>query len=285
MNVASIVSSLIIIVGCFMPWLQLGALFANRGIDNPDGAIFLVAAIISGAVAINNSTKKQEKNKWVFVVVGILGIVIALLDFSEIRERANSVAEKFNELSNYIEAGKNVSTSNFIGSGLYIVCGGSVGLLLCGVGVFSSKTNQLTTITKSKTDEIPTEIVAPKFSTIEVKEPEILKEVPVKLKTPEEEIENEQYKEKLIKLNSLIETEKNKMFGGGMNDEIRNLLAELVPNKRDGIHLLNCYKVLFKQELIQALTKLNSLYATIKENMKLFIQYDIVNDTFPHDRK
>jgi len=267
-----------------MPWLQLGALFANRGIDNPDGAIMLVAGIISGAVALNNSTKNQEKNKWVFVAVGILGIVVALLDLNEVHERANKVAQSMTELSEYIGEKKNVSTSNFIGSGLYIVSAGSIGLLLCGLGVFSTKPNQTMVVTTPTTEEKPTEIVAPKFAKLEVEEVEVPKETVVKVKTPEE-IENEQYKEKLLQLNTLIETQKKKMFGGGMNDEIRNLLSELATNKREGIHLLNSYKALFKRELIYDLSKLNSSYAAIRDNVDLFVQLDIVNDTFPHDRK
>lgn len=284
MNAVSIVSSLIIIVGCFMPWLQLGALFANRGIDNPDGAIMLVAGIISGAVALNNSTKNQEKNKWVFVAVGILGIVVGLLDLNEVHERANKVAQGMTELSEYIGERKNVSTTNFIGSGLYIVAAGSIGLLLCGLGLFSAKTNTPMQVTTPTTEEKPTEIVAPKFAKVEIEEVEVPKENLVKTKTPEE-IENEQYKEKLVQLNSLIETQKKKMFGGGMNDEIRHLLSELATNKREGIHLLNSYKSLFKRELIYDLSKLNSSYAAIRDNVDLFVQLDIVNDIFPHDRK
>jgi len=267
-----------------MPWLQLGTLFANRGIDNPDGAIMFVAAFISGAVAINNTTKNQEKNKGIFVAIGILGTVVALIDLNEVHERANKVAQGMTELSEYLGERKNVSTTNFIGSGLYIVSAGSIGLLLCGLGVFSSKINQVAIAPIQTTEEIPTEIVAPKFAKLEVEEVEVPKENSVKVKTPEE-IENEQYKEKLLKLNSLIETQKKKMFGGGMNDEIKSFLSELAPNKREGIHLLNSYKALFKQELIYDLTKLNSSYSAIRDNVDLFVQLDIIHETFPYEKK
>ncbi len=219
-----------------------------------------------------------------FVAVGILGIVCALIDLNEVHERANKAAQSMTELSKYLGERKNVSTTNFIGSGLYIVSAGSIGLLLCGLGVFSPKTNQVAMAETPTTEETPTEIVAPKFAKIEVEEVEAPKENVIKIKTPEE-IENEQYKEKLIELNSIIETQKKKMFGGGMNDEIRNLLSELATNKREGIHLLNSYKGLFKRDLIYDLTKLNSSYAAIRENVDFFVQLDIVNDTFPHDRK
>lgn len=283
MNIVSVISSLIIIVGCFMPWIQLGALFANRGIDNPDGAIMLVAGIISGAVAIHNTSKNQEKNTWVFIVVGILGGIVAYLDLSEVRDRAADVAQGFTELSEYVGARKHISSSNFVGSGLYIVAAGSVGLFLCGIGVFgSSNQPAVTGVSTSPNEEM--EVVAPKYAKLDIPEEvnTLVKEE--RVKTPEE-IENEQYKEKLNQLYLAIDTQKGRMIGGGMNDEIRNKLAELVTDKREGIHLLNSYSILFKRDLIQDLTKLNSSYAAARENVDLFVQLDIVEGVFPHKRK
>lgn len=136
----SIVSSLLIIIGCFMPWMQLGTLFQKRGIDNPDGAIMLVTAVIAGAIAVFNLTKKENKNTWLFIVVGLIGCTIFYYNITEINSKANTINEGVEKLSNLYDSNNNVSTLNFIGSGLYILLLSSIGLILSGFGLFSQIT-------------------------------------------------------------------------------------------------------------------------------------------------
>jgi len=132
----TIVSSLFILVGCFMPWIQLGPLFVIRGIDNPNGAIMIVTGIVTCAVAILNLSKKENKNYWIFIVAGIIGLIVFYLDFKEIRSRTAKLKDGLGEFSNLLDSTDKISTIDFIGSGLYIVLLGSIGLILSGVGLF-----------------------------------------------------------------------------------------------------------------------------------------------------
>ena len=127
-NVIAIVCSLIIVVGCFLPWIQVGPLIRNTGVDNPDGMIMLTAAAISVLVAAYNQTKNLNDNKWVYIMVGIIGILVAIFDLNEVDERT----------SNF----RNAVNINVIGAGLWIVGLGSIGLLLCGLGAFQAKTEK-----------------------------------------------------------------------------------------------------------------------------------------------
>jgi len=140
----AIVSALLIVIGCFMPWIQLGALFQNRGMDNPDGAVMLVTAVIAGAVAVFNLSKKENKNTWVFIVAGLIGGAVFYYDITEVNSRANTIKEGVDKLSNLFGGDGNTSKLNFIGSGLYIVALGSVGLILSGLGLFKQATPETT---------------------------------------------------------------------------------------------------------------------------------------------
>src|SRR5690606_11394730 len=104
-----ILSSIIIVVGCFMPWLQLGALYTNRGIDNPDGAIMLVAAIIAGGLAFYNYSQEKPKNTWVYFVVGVIGFVTAYLDLDDVTSRAKIIAESFGQVNSFFSSNGDIS--------------------------------------------------------------------------------------------------------------------------------------------------------------------------------
>lgn len=135
----AIVSAILIIFGCFMPWIQLGALFQNRGIDNPDGAIMLVTAVITGALAVFNLSKKENKNLWVFILAGLIGGAVFYLDISEVNSRATLIKDGIDNISTSLGEKGDVSKINFIGSGLYVVLLGSVGLLVAGFGIFKQQ--------------------------------------------------------------------------------------------------------------------------------------------------
>ena len=136
----AVVSALLIVIGCFMPWIQLGALFQIRGMDNPDGAVMLVTAVIAGALAVFNLSKKENKNTWVFIVAGLIGGAVFYYDITEVNSRANTIKEGVDKLSNLFGGDGNTSKLNFIGTGLYIVALGSVGLILSGLGLFKQAT-------------------------------------------------------------------------------------------------------------------------------------------------
>jgi hypothetical protein len=88
----------------------------------------LISAIVSGAVAIYNQSKNIRHNKWIYVLVGITGIVVAIWDLSEVNSRTRKIQNSFGELSNMFgdSHSDGGSIMNFVGSGLYIVGSGSV---------------------------------------------------------------------------------------------------------------------------------------------------------------
>jgi len=117
MNIISVLSSLIIIIGCLLPWIQFGTKCINRGIDNPDGAILLIASIVSIVIAIYNQTKNQMRYKLIYLVVGIIGIYLVYIDLNVVNKRI------FNSIQS-------------VGPGLYIIGIGSIGLIISGLGIF-----------------------------------------------------------------------------------------------------------------------------------------------------
>ena len=140
----AVVSSLLLAIGCFLPWIQFGAIYQNTGIDNPDGAIVLVTAIVAGAFAIYNLSQKENKNTWVYVAVGVLGVVVFFSDMLEVDSRANKIIEEVDKLTKLYGAEGGASKSNFVGSGLYVVLLGAVGLILSGAGLFNQKESDTT---------------------------------------------------------------------------------------------------------------------------------------------
>lgn len=138
------VSAILVALGCFMPWIQLGALFQNRGMDNPDGAIMLVTAVVAGAVAVFNLSKKENKNLWVFILAGLIGGAVFYFDITELNSRVASIKEGIDKLSTSIGEKSDVSPMNFMGSGLYIVLLGSVGFIISGLRIFKEEKNKST---------------------------------------------------------------------------------------------------------------------------------------------
>lgn len=126
----AIVSALFAIIGCLMPWTQFGFL-QMRGIEG-DGVILLVAAVIAGAIAVFNLSKRENRNAWIFIIAGLVGGVIFYVDISALNERVNTT----------------INVANFIGTGVYIALLGSVGLIIAGlVGLFKRNIEEIQTNT------------------------------------------------------------------------------------------------------------------------------------------
>jgi multisubunit Na+/H+ antiporter MnhB subunit len=264
MNVVAIVSSLIVIVGCFMPWLQLGALFANRGIDNPDGAIILIASIISGALAIYNHINNKTKLKGIYIAVGLLGLIIAYVDLNDVQDRAKQAAHSFGELNDAFGSDREVSVSDFIGSGLYVVGLGSIGLLLTGLGVFGSRPAKKNIELKSTVwRNVPPSAY--------------LSSNPVETYSDEE---SEAYHKKIFRVNELISIQQRRFPLDDETTELQSLLRSMAKTKPEGIHLINVYKQVFKKDLIEELKKMNGV---IYKNLSLFVDLRIIDSRFPHD--
>jgi hypothetical protein len=61
MNIPATISAVFIIIGCFLPWIQMGALINNKGINNPDAMIILGASVVSLIISI------ATKRKWALI--------------------------------------------------------------------------------------------------------------------------------------------------------------------------------------------------------------------------
>jgi hypothetical protein len=87
----------------------------------------------------------------------------------------------------------------------------------------------------------------------------------------------------ILKLHSLIAKEKQKgMFGKSAKNEICLLIQEICKSKSDTLDLINSYNNKLNADLIADLVKLSANYTTIKEILKVFITFDIVEATYPH---
>lgn len=101
----------------------------------------------------------------------------------------------------------------------------------------------------------------------------------------ESEVQNEIYTKKLEELKEKISIEKKKFFGGSVTHEIDTLLKELCNTKDNAIYLIKAYNEVYSKDLISELKGLNTSYDSIKRNVFIFIELDIVEDKFPHNYK
>lgn len=87
----------------------------------------------------------------------------------------------------------------------------------------------------------------------------------------------------IIELKSLIDSEKKKsFFGKTRRNEIDKLIQDNCKTKDDALILLKSYSGKFKSNLIEDLTSLSSSYDSKKEIINSFIEFNIVDNIFPH---
>ncbi len=118
MKIAFILSSMLILIGCFMPWIMVGPQVVRNGIDNPDAIIILVAGILSFIVAI--MTKK--KFSVIHFILGAACLAVGILDYMDINSRNQLISA---------------------GTGLYLILAGSAVLVVTSFIAFFSRKKPL----------------------------------------------------------------------------------------------------------------------------------------------
>ena len=100
----------------------------------------------------------------------------------------------------------------------------------------------------------------------------------------QDEKEDNDYKAKVLQLNTLLRIERKSLLVQIKDVEIRQLITELCRNKEEAEYLLMVYPQLFSNDLIEDLKKLSSNYAVIKEYCQNFIDLGIISKDYPHER-
>ena len=96
---------------------------------------------------------------------------------------------------------------------------------------------------------------------------------------------SEGYKTSLLELSKAIRDEQKKMWGGGITMEIENLLHQLASSKQEAIQLIDNYQAVVKRGIVKDLIKINNSYGLIRRNVSFFIERDVIEDSFPYERK
>lgn len=131
MHYLALVGGGLVAIGCFLPWIQLGTLFIQRGIDNPDGSIALVVACLTMGVALFNIAKKRNEYKFVYPLAGVVCLGIGIFDLMEIKKRINQMGEFFQLVQGFLGLqGDTEVLFNIMGMGVWIVGIGGVLLIV-----------------------------------------------------------------------------------------------------------------------------------------------------------
>lgn len=105
---------------------------------------------------------------------------------------------------------------------------------------------------------------------------------PKKKRTKEKdnELSNEIYE-----LFNLIEQRRQNVFQIGIDEDIANKLKNKVISTETGELLIKNYSSILKRDIIEDLKSLSSNYDNIKTYLSIFIDFGIVEGTFPHKYK
>jgi len=85
----------------------------------------------------------------------------------------------------------------------------------------------------------------------------------------------------LLDLRKLILKQKQKIFRKN-NNELLELLSRLITTRQKGLDIILAYEKQFGVNIIDELKSLSTNYGTIKENLKQFIEFEIIENEYPH---
>ncbi len=91
-------------------------------------------------------------------------------------------------------------------------------------------------------------------------------------------------KERMQLLHNLLEDERKKLVGFGVNNEILNLIGEHCKTKQGALDFIHTYNSIFKADLCKLLESLSSSYQAKRQYLHVFIEFGIVSPNYPHDR-
>jgi len=89
---------------------------------------------------------------------------------------------------------------------------------------------------------------------------------------------------KVDALSSLIKQQKGSLLGGSNREKIIDLTTELCETKAHAELILQYYDKNFNKDLIQELKSLTSSYDSIRSYVYPFIQVELIDEKYPHDR-
>jgi len=113
-HIGALFGGVLVFIGVFLPWIQLGTLLTNRGIDNPDGAIVLAFSLIVITAAGYGLASRRT---WLGVVYLLCAAVLFWVGVADIGEVQSRVQEARGTM-----LGEAISA----GAGLYVVLVGAV---------------------------------------------------------------------------------------------------------------------------------------------------------------
>jgi uncharacterized membrane protein len=119
MKIAVAISNAFIIIGCFLPWIHMGELINNKGINNSDAWIILVASVVGLILSI--ATKK--KRAFINLLVGLVCGFVGLINYMYLAQRVESSKLQDNPFS----------LSLTMGPGLYFILIGSALLIILSI--------------------------------------------------------------------------------------------------------------------------------------------------------
>lgn len=119
MNIPASISNAYIIIGCFLPWIQMGELINNKGINNSDAWIILVATVVGLIISVAFKKKRTFLNLLVGLVCGFVG----LINYRDLAQRVGS---------SKLQDGQFL-LSFTMGTGLYFILIGSALLIIISI--------------------------------------------------------------------------------------------------------------------------------------------------------